>query len=527
MQSKNKQILLTWDAFNNGFIVTAKVLKLLLLLENKITINKVYYLQNQDLSNENLAEIDIFFERKKHKEVLGKFNNIRIKERLKDNRKISESIKLETKTLPKFENKRISINGVTNYQSIYDGLIKFLKENFYSKDNIDLHINISPGTPQMHVVWLMLNSAGYLPINTTLWSSQFDKIKKITYIEEIKFKPNIFLSELLKKKYISNTIKLNLNETRSYKRKEAENKLTLFSHIPNASILLLGERGTGKSTYVRELILKKYDKNYPFSELACGTFTEELMKSELFGYKKGAFTGADKDKDGILSNFKNGGILFLDEIQDLSKPLQRQLIQVLQTGKYLPLGSTQPEKTNFRLITASNITFKNLTKNKLDYDFFDRISRFIVEIPSLRECKEDYVLNWKNVWDDVANFEDAPSLIWNEKIHTFLKSKKLFGNFRDMQKLASYILAFYFENHKKDIAIEKAITEFEKWNIDNTKTTQTYFTEGKTYNEIIAKFNRDLAEWSIDTYGSKKEAAIHLKRSESMLSKDIKMDRLK
>ncbi|MCG8902393.1 hypothetical protein G1K97_11130 [Tenacibaculum finnmarkense] len=196
MQSKNKQILLTWDAFNNGFIVTAKVLKSL-LLEKKITINKVYYLQNQDLSNENLSEIDIFFERKKHKEVLDKFNDIRIKERLKDNRKISESIKLETQTLPKFENKKISINGVTNYQSIYDGLIKFLKENFYSKDNIDLHINISPGTPQMHVVWLMLNSAGYLPINTTLWSSQFDKIKKTTYIEEIKFKPNIFLRACL------------------------------------------------------------------------------------------------------------------------------------------------------------------------------------------------------------------------------------------------------------------------------------------------------------------------------------------
>ncbi|MCG8902064.1 sigma-54 factor interaction domain-containing protein [Tenacibaculum finnmarkense] len=291
--------------------------------------------------------------------------------------------------------------------------------------------------------------------------------------------------------------------------------------------MLLGERGTGKSTYVRELILKKYDKNYPFSELACGTFTEELMKSELFGYKKGAFTSAEKDKDGILSNFKNGGILFLDEIQDLSKPLQRQLIQVLQTGKYLPLGSTQPEKTNFRLITASNITFENLTKNKLDYDFFDRISRFIVEIPSLRECQEDYILNWKNVWNDVANFEDAPSLIWNEKIHTFLKSKKLFGNFRDMQKLASYILAFYFENHKKDIAIEKAITEFEKWNIDKIETKETYFIKEKTYNEIISRFNRDLAEWSIDTYGSKKEAAIHLKRSESMLSKDIKMDRLK
>ncbi|PQJ72745.1 sigma-54-dependent transcriptional regulator [Polaribacter butkevichii] len=526
MQNKNKQILLTWDAFNNGFIVTAKVLKSL-LLENKVAISKVYYLQNQNLSNENLAEIDVFFERKKYREVLKSFDDKRIRDRLSENRRISESIKLETETLPKFENKRISISGVTNYQSIYDSLIKFIKDNFYSKDNIDLHINISPGTPQMHVVWLMLNSAGYLPLNTTLWSSQYDKTKDKTYLEEIKFKPNIFLSELLNKKHINNTVELNTNETKSIRRKEAEDKLMLFSHIPNTSILLLGERGTGKSTYVRELIVKKYNKDYPFSELACGTFSEELMKSELFGYKKGAFTGADKDKDGILSNFKNGGILFLDEVQDLSKPLQRQLIQVLQTGKYFPLGSSQAEKTNFRLIAASNNSYENLRSNKLDLDFFDRISRFIVEIPCLRECREDFVHNWESVWNDIASFDNAPSLIWDEKIHAFLKSKKLLGNFRDMQKLASHILAFYFESHKKDIAIDKAINEFEKWNIERIETKETYFVKGKTYNEIVAKFNKELAEWSIDTYGDKKEASIRLNRSESMLSKDIKMDRLK
>tara|TARA_R110002049_G_scaffold307998_1_gene510528 strand:- start:1188 stop:2762 length:1575 start_codon:yes stop_codon:yes gene_type:complete len=523
---KNKQILLTWDAFNNGFVVTAKVLKSL-LLEKKVSIDFIYYLQNQELSDENLAEIDVFFERKKYGEVLNKFDDERIIARIKENRAISESLKLETGLLSKFENKRVSINGVTNYQSIYDSLITFLKEKIYDRENIDLHINISPGTPQMHVVWLMLNSAGYLPINTTLWSSQYDKKKQKTYLEKIKFKPNIFLSELLNKKHASNILELNPNETKSIKRKEAEEKLILFSHIPNASILLLGERGTGKSTYVREFIVKKYNKDYPFAELACGTFSEELMKSELFGYKKGAFTGAEKDKEGILSKFTNGGVLFLDEIQDLSKSLQRQLIQVLQTGNYFPLGAAQPKQTNFRLIAASNISFNDLTSSMLDYDFFDRISRFIVEIPSLRECQEDFASNWKNVWSDVSNFEQAPSIIWNEKIKNYLESKQLLGNFRDMQKFASYILAFYFDSHKKDVAINRAIEEFERWNIEKTESTETYFLEGKTYNEIAAKFNKELAEWAIKIYGNKKKASDVLKRSESMLSKDLKMDRLK
>ncbi|MDO6597259.1 RNA repair transcriptional activator RtcR family protein [Oceanihabitans sp. 2_MG-2023] len=523
---KNKQILLTWDAFNNGFVVTAKVLKSL-LLEKKVSIDFIYYLQNQELSDENLAEIDVFFERKKYGEVLKKFDDERIIDRIKENRAISESLKLETEVLPKFQNKRVSINGVTNYQSIYDSLITFLKDKIYDRENIDLHINISPGTPQMHVVWLMLNSAGYLPANTTLWSSQYDKTKKKTYLEEVRFTPNIFLSELLNKKYLNNAHRLNPNETKSQKRKAAESRLALFSHIPNASILLLGERGTGKSTYVRELIVKKYNKDYPFSELACGTFSEELMKSELFGYKKGAFTGAVKDKEGILSKFTKGGVLFLDEIQDLSKSLQRQLIQVLQTGNYFPLGADQPEKTNFRLIAASNISFSDLTSNMLDYDFFDRISRFIVQIPSLRECQEDFVINWQNVWNDISSFEDAPSVIWNDKIHGFLKSKKLYGNYRDMQKLASYILAFYFESHKKDVAVDKAIKEFEKWNVEKASSDKSYFVEGKTYNEMVAKFNKELAEWSINNYGNKKKASGVLNRSESMLSKDLKMDRLK
>jgi len=525
---KKKQILVTWDAYNNGFVVTAKVINML-LKEHKIKIDELLYLQNQNLTESNLAEIDIFFERKKYGDVLEKpliKSNDILKKRVQECNRLKEDIQLEIK-LPVLKNKRVNIKSVTNYQSIYDSLRYIVKE-FYDNDDIDLHINVSPGTPQMHVVWLMMNTSGLFPFGTSLWSSQWDKKKEKTTLEKITFKPNSFLSEVLEKKHLGNHSPIiNTNDTKSINRREAEEKLAIFSHIPNAPILLLGERGTGKSTYVRTIVKSIQGNNKPYSELACGTFSDELMRSELFGYKKGSFTGANKDKAGVLSKFKEGGLLFLDEIQDLSKELQRQLVQVLQTGEYYPLGAIEPEIATFRLITATNIKHNELL-NKLDLDFLDRISRFIVEIPPLRECLEDLELYWKNVWNEVANFEAAPAMIWNKSIELYISTQELNGNFRDLQRLASYIVAFYYKTHKKEFAVKEAIIEFEKWNINNIQQgKESYFRLNSSYTEIVADFNRDLAEWAIKNYGNKKEASKGLSRSESMLSKDLRKERLK
>jgi len=119
-----------------------------------------------------------------------------------------------------------------------------------------------------------------------------------------------------------------------------------------------------------------------------------------------------------------------------------------------------------------------------------------------------------------------PILIWNKTIYSFLKSQKLSGNFRDFQKLASYIIAFNYELKNTDVAIEKAINEFKKWESKSIKKKDNYFTINKTYNEIIAKFNKNLANWAIKKYGNKANAAKVLSRSESMISKDLKQHRL-
>ncbi len=520
---KNKQILLSWDAFNNGFVVTAKTI--MLLAENyNIFIDEIKYLQNNTLQAANMAEIDVFFKNKKLGSALSEFADERIQNRIRACYEISD----HTEKLPNFKNININIKNVTDYQSIYDNLVRFIKKEFYHRANFDLHINVSPGTPHMHVVWLMMNSAGFLPTNTTLWSSQWIKERQDTVLNKVNFKPRTFLSEVLKTKYLKAHLpKINPNETKSEKRQEAEQKIQLFSHIPKAPILLLGERGTGKSTYARTLIKRNQNSNLPFVELACGTFSEELMRSELFGHVKGAFTGATDEKKGILTKFVKGGILFLDEIHDLSKPLQRQLMQVLQTGEYYAVGAEESKKTDFRLITASNLSFSELSNERLDADFLDRIARFVIEIPPLRHCREDIKVYWEKVWEEVADFEAAPELIWNKELQHFLKTEALAGNFRDLQKIASYIIAFYFETKIKADSVFKALNEYEKWKqrFDN-KEQRSYFMRYKTHEEIVALFEKDLTKWAIKEYGGKKEAAKILERSIDMLNKYLKLNRL-
>ena len=518
METKN--CLLTWDSYNHGFIVTARTILGLLEKEN-ILISEVLYLHNQPLTNQNIAERKVFF-----KEDVDAKTSID-RERITKVKRVRDQFELQDKPIPKFTNKGINIKNVTHYQSIYDGLVKLLKSDFSSYSG-NLHINVSPGTPQMHVVWLMLNASGYLPENTRLWSSQWSKADDSYAINEIKFKPKTYLSEVLKRKFNDVfTPLINPNDTQSGLRREAEKRIEVFAHLLNVPIMLLGERGTGKSTYVREVIAPLHT-DLPYKELACGTFYEELLRSELFGFTKGAFTGANQDKKGILAEFENGGVLFLDEIQDLSKPLQRQLIQVLQTGQYYPLGSNEPRTAKFRLITASNKSFQELNDTYLDLDFIDRIAHFIVEIPPLRKSREDLSRFWSEAWKSVHNSDDGLKLINTTALDKFLTEDPLFGNFRDLQRLAALVGAFYLSHKNQKVAVKEAISEFKKWSTKQqpNKSSDTFFIDGKDYNHIIAHFNKELVLWAESNYGTLQKVSKVLKRSESALRKDKSMERL-
>ncbi len=154
-------------------------------------------------------------------------------------------------------------------------------------------------------------------------------------------------------------------------------------------ILILGESGVGKEVLARYIHSESKRADKPFLAINCASLPENLIESELFGYKKGAFTDAKSDKIGLLKGVM-GGTVFLDEIADIPVSLQAKLLRALDTKEIIPLGSTQPEKVDFRLISATNKEpIQQVQINKFRDDLYYRISTFIIRIPSLRERAEE------------------------------------------------------------------------------------------------------------------------------------------
>lgn len=159
-----------------------------------------------------------------------------------------------------------------------------------------------------------------------------------------------------------------------------------------STVLIEGESGTGKELIARAIHNMSKQRSKKLVALNCGALPDTLLESELFGYKAGAFTDARKDKPGRLA-LAQGGTLFLDEIGDISPAMQVRLLRVLQEKTYEPLGSLEPVTTNARFMAATNKSLESLVRdNKFREDLFYRINVILIELPPLRERREDIPL---------------------------------------------------------------------------------------------------------------------------------------
>ncbi|MBW2420503.1 MAG: sigma 54-interacting transcriptional regulator [Deltaproteobacteria bacterium] len=159
----------------------------------------------------------------------------------------------------------------------------------------------------------------------------------------------------------------------------------------SATVLLTGETGTGKEVIARAIHQNSNRQRHAFVAINCAAFPDTLLESELFGYRKGAFTGAEKDKPGLFE-LAHGGTLFLDEIGETTAPLQAKLLRVLQEREVLPVGGSRPRGINVRVIAATNRTLRGeSTKEALREDLYYRLAVFPIAIPPLRERCDDIV----------------------------------------------------------------------------------------------------------------------------------------
>lgn len=159
--------------------------------------------------------------------------------------------------------------------------------------------------------------------------------------------------------------------------------------VTDVLVLLTGETGTGKEVFAQAIHNGSARAKQPFVAINCSAFSKELLESEIFGHKAGAFTGALKDKKGLFEE-ANHGTIFLDEIGEMAYGLQAKLLRVLETGEYIKVGDTKPTKIDVRIVSATNRNLKEeIANSNFREDLYFRLSVFHLHLPPLRERRED------------------------------------------------------------------------------------------------------------------------------------------
>lgn len=381
-----------------------------------------------------------------------------------------------------------------------------------------LHINVSPGTPAMHSVWLMLHAGGAFPEGTQLWSSQVSRETSRVRIDPVDFSISTYLAEIQRVARLQPQLAIYEAQARSPARRMALEHLARYARVFGAPLLILGERGTGKTRLVETFIASLKGRTHVVT-VPCGGLDSALAESLLFGHCKGAFTGAVGDRSGLLKE-ANGGILFLDEVQDLPKPVQRKLVRVFQDRqrRYRPVGSDREVSTDVELVCASNLPLTEL-RERLDADLFDRLSHLSVTIPPLRECREDCKDDWGRVWLETRQCEGFPAdAPWTPEIEGALQRSPLMGNLRDLQRLSLLCMAWWSAAEQK-LNVSAALAEWLR--LTSTQDSDnSEFGEG-TRAARIRWFRDRLAKWAKERHGTWSAAARALGCDEKTLRLDL------
>ncbi len=201
------------------------------------------------------------------------------------------------------------------------------------------------------------------------------------------------------------------------------------------TVLLRGETGTGKEVVARAIHNGGPRRSRPLIVQNCAAFAENLLESELFGYRKGAFTGADRDRAGLF-DAANGGTLFLDEIGDMPLSLQARLLRVLQEGEVRPLGSNDTHKIDVRIIAATHRDLALLVREgKFREDLYYRLAQFPIELPALRQRAGDILDLARHFAEKACTFLQRDSVHWSEAALSHLAAYAFPGNVRELKGL--------------------------------------------------------------------------------------------
>jgi two-component system NtrC family response regulator len=264
-------------------------------------------------------------------------------------------------------------------------------------------------------------------------------------------------------------------------------------------ILLVGETGSGKSQFARDIFENSKIYKEKFLTLHMASLKEELIESELFGHKKGAFTGAAESKNGY---FKEAGFgtLFIDEVGELSLEAQKKLLYSLEEKKYSPIGDAMAYTINCRIIMATNQNLIQLVRQKkFREDLYFRLASFQIDLPPLREILIKNKMFIESEFKAIAQKYNKEELVMSKEVCSFLNNYSWPGNFRELKNILENLVLLAED---KDIQIEQV----PKWlNSIEPKASlgdfESFFQDN--YSESIAKFERAYLDYKLGEFSGK------------------------
>ncbi|MGM0852393.1 MAG: sigma-54 interaction domain-containing protein [Bacillota bacterium] len=303
------------------------------------------------------------------------------------------------------------------------------------------------------------------------------------------------------------------------KSKQHEEMLDLISRVAtvDATILLNGETGVGKSMIAREIHQRSNRAEKPFIQINCGAIPETLLESELFGYKKGAFTGANNSGKVGLVEKANGGTLFLDEIGELPLTLQPKLLQLVQNKSFIPIGSTELKKVDIRIITATNQNLLQMVEEKrFREDLYYRINVVSIHIPALRERKDDIIPLVFYYFELFKTKYGKPSVL-SQELLDYLQNYSWPGNIRELENMVERLIVTAKSNVIGKAALSNKVLE----EIEH-KESPYFHLNGQSLPNYLEKIEKEIIFEAQKKHKSTRKAAQSLGLTQSSFMRRIK-----
>lgn len=408
----------------------------------------------------------------------------------------------------------VELSSPTNYAEIYKQVSRELKTLRLPNDATELTFHLSPGTPAMTAIWIILAKTRF-PAKL-IQTSKENGLESVDFIFDL---ANEYLPEFLQRS--SERIERLSSATPTapefskliHRSPVMREQIQLAQKIAahEVPVLILGETGTGKELFAEAIHAASSRASKPFIAVNCGAMPKDLANSELFGHKKGAFTGADSARPGHFREAE-GGTLFLDEIGDLPLDSQVRLLRALQQREVTPLGESKPAKVNVRIIAATHRDLnKDVAEGRFREDLFHRLAVGILNLPPLRERDGDLDLLIDHLLDqinrDATETPEAQHKKLSQAARNLLVSHGWPGNIRELYHTLLRSAIWSSSATIEEADIQRSLLDVRK---NNVGLLDRPLGKGFDLQELLDEISRHYIDRALQKSGHKKKRAAEL-----------------